>query len=193
MFKSWAAKPYKIMMRALLASLVIICTLQFACSRERGFSITSGGDGNLYGNSGLIFWVDGVALRWGCIPSEKVGTRLLSMVLITPGAKRSISSGSSNSGGNTHKFDYVIGAGKDRVQTVIDWDKVADVLEIEGKTYDRADGTLFVIVKPLGQGAQVWQLRSRVVSPSGDDMVEQAKDELPDVEAVQTLTTSKSL
>jgi len=177
----------------LTLSVVAGAILLAACSRERGFSVTSGGDGNLHGNSGLLYWVDGVALSSGGILSEKVETRLLSMVLLTPGANENRMYVGSKSGGDTHKFDYEIGGGKDQVRVVIDWDKVADVLEIEGKSYDRADGTLFVIVKPLGQGAQVWQLRARVVSPTGDDMVEQAKDELPDVEAVQSLTISKSL
>jgi hypothetical protein len=129
----------------------------------------------------------------GGIQSAKVETRLLSMVLITPGAKSNRTYVSSKSGGDTHRFDYGFGAGKDQVRVAIDWDKVADVLEIEGKSYDRADGTLFVIVKPLGQGAQVWQLKARESSPTADDMVEQAKDELQDVEAVQSLTIIKSL
>ncbi|MBX3117613.1 MAG: hypothetical protein KF784_00990 [Fimbriimonadaceae bacterium] len=111
---------------------------------------------------------------------------LLTLIFMTPGATGNGSESSTDSGGLVAKFRLSNGLPPNKVDAAAEWDKKADVVAIEGKKYDRANGTLFVIVKSPGSAAKVWQLNPPEGITEEKKLLVYAKEELKDNSAVQS-------
>jgi len=177
------------MIRALLYVALTILVLSSCASPyvQSFYAISGTGIEPLPGMQGQVVWADGqLANSMGDIaPGAKMG-RLLTFIFLTPGAGGNGSVGSgSDSGGPVAKFDLTNGIPPSKVDAKVEWAKKPDVVKIDGIKYDRANGTLFVIVKSPSSPGEVWQLRSASGTKQAKVLLAQAKKELPHVKAVQ--------
>jgi hypothetical protein len=170
-----------------LLAVVLICGGGFFLVRmsgQRGYAIGGGMGGR---DEWTLVNADGIpAGKYGEVYDGE-NKRLLTILFVAPGAEGQRSQ-SWDSGSRVAVFDVPMGYGEKRVEMGATWDKVDDVVMIEGRKYDRRNGSLFVVVKPLGGTVDVWQLS---YTPEGlplDKVVlRHVKAELPYVDAVQAI------
>jgi hypothetical protein len=144
--------------------------------------ITTGGDQGLGNNRGLVFWADGYAMNmFGADVGEE--HRLLSFLLIIDNVDLGTNRMkiSSENFGRHHKFE-AIWVGEPKVMISIDWDKVADKVDIDGHKYERSKGTFFVILLS-DRKPEIWHLMVDG-RPDGNQLVETAKQQLKHVPKV---------
>ncbi len=180
---------YNLLVRWLwvLLAVVLICGGGFFLVRmsgQRGYAIGGGSGGR---DEWTLVNADGVpAGRYGEVYDGE-NRRLLTILFVAPGTSGATSQ-TWDSGSRVAIFDMPIGKGEGRVDMGATWDKVDDVVVIEEREYNRRKGSLFVVVKPLGGSAEVWQLSYTPKGLPQDKVVlRHIKAELPDVDAVQAI------
>lgn len=175
------------MIRTLLLTSLMIMMLS-SCTRPyvQTYFAVGCGSGPLPISHGAIVWADGQPVSSTGQVSGRSTSRLLTFILITPGAG-SGSVSSFDSGGSVATFGFSKGYPPDKLEVSIKWDKRLDVVKIEGTEYDRSRGTLFVIVKSLGSRGEVWQLRSPTGTEKAEELLKLAQRKLPEVKALQAV------
>jgi hypothetical protein len=176
--------PWALLLIGVLGFCGVSLVVLFVESSQRGFAIQGGIGG---GEDWTLVNADGVpAGKYGQVQNG-TNKRLLTILFVAPGASGPKEQ-TWDSGSRIAEFDASMGRGEKRVDMGASWDKIDDVVTIEGREYDRRRGELFVVVKPLDGPARVWQLPFKPEGlPQDERVIRHLKKHLPQVEAVQAI------